>query len=77
MSDKAEVIEILKSIKPTVNLENVKEIMDEGYLNSLEMLALITALSGRFEVEIGVELISPENFNSVEAMVKMVERLKR
>ena len=77
MSEKAEVIEILKSIKPTVNLENINNILDEGYLNSLELLELVNELSKRFEVEIGFNLISPENFNSVEAIVKMVEQLKK
>ena len=77
MTESAEVIEVLKSIKPTVNLENINCIMDEGYLNSIELLELITELSKRFGVEIGFELISSENFNSVESIAKMVERLKK
>jgi acyl carrier protein len=77
MSEKAEVIKILQTVKPTVDLKNVKDIMDEGYLNSIELLELITELSKRFGVEIGFELISSENFNSVESIAKMVERLKK
>ena len=77
MSEKEIIIEILKTIKPTVNLESVKDIVDGGYLDSLELLGLITALSERFGIEIGFEFISPENFNSVEAIAKMVEQLKK
>lgn len=77
MTESAEVIEALKSIKPTVNLENINCIMDEGYLNSIELLELITELSKRFGVEIGFELISSENFNSVEAIARMIDRLKK
>lgn len=77
MTESAEVIEVLKSIKPTVNLENINCIMDEGYLNSIELLELITELSKRFGVEIGFELISSENFNSVEAIARMIDRLKK
>jgi acyl carrier protein len=77
MSEKAEVIKILQTVKPTVDLENVKDIMDGGYLNSLELLGLINGLSECFGVEIGFELICPENFNSVEAIVKMIEQLKK
>lgn len=77
MNEKSKVLEILKTVKPSVNLENVQDIVEGGYLDSLELLALITALSEQFGIEIGFEFISPENFNSVEAITMMVERLKK
>lgn len=38
-------------------------------------MALITALSERFGIEIGVDDIVPENFNSVDAIARMVDAL--
>lgn len=77
MSEKAEIIKILQTVKPTLDLSNVKDIIDGGYLNSLELLGLINGLSEQFGVEIGFERISPENFNSVEAITKMIAQLKK
>ena len=77
MSEKAVIIKILQTVKPTLDLSNVKDIIDGGYLNSLELLGLINELSEQFGVEIGVERISRENFNSVDAIVKMIAQLKK
>ena len=76
MSEKEIIETILKKIKPTVRLEGVADIIDGGYLDSMELMGLITSLMENFGIEIGIEDISPENFNSVEAMAEMVKRLK-
>jgi len=39
-------------------------------------MALITALGDEFGMEIDVDEIVPENFNSADAIAAMVERLK-
>ena len=76
MNEKAKVLEILKEIKPTVNLENVNDIIDGGYLDSMELMGLIAALSDMFGVEIDIDWIAPENFNSADAIAAMVAKLK-
>lgn len=76
MTVKETVLEILKAIKPTVNLENVTDIIDGGYLDSLGIMALITELSDRFDFEMDIDWITPENFNSVDAIVALIERIK-
>ena len=70
------VIAILKEVKPTSDLSGVEDIIEGGYLDSFELMSLIAQLSEGFDVEIGVDEIAPENFNSVAAMAAMVERLK-
>jgi len=70
------VIAILKEVKPTRDLSDVQDIIEGGYLDSFELMSLIAMLGEGFGVEIGIDEIVPENFNSVAAMVAMVERLK-
>ena len=36
---------------------------------------LITSLSEKFQVEIGIDEMTAENFNSVKAMAEMIDRL--
>ena len=41
-----------------------------------ELYTLIAGISDTFNVEVGIDEIVPENFNSVEAMTAMVEKLQ-
>ncbi len=70
------VIAILSEVKPTRDLTGIEDIIEGGYLDSFELMNLISMLSEGFDIEIGFDEIVPENFNSVAAMVAMVERLK-
>ena len=76
MSVKEEILMIMKDIKPTVNLDGIDDIIDAGYLDSLELMSLITALMEKYEIEIGIDWITPENFNSIDAIANMVTKLK-
>ncbi len=75
--DTRQVVEnILKEIKPTKDLTDVNDIVEGGYLDSFEIMGLITSLTESFGIEIEIDEIIPENFNSVEAIVAMVDRLR-
>ena len=76
MSVREEILMTLKDIKPTVNLEGITDIIDGGYLDSLELMSLISALMEKYEIEIGIDWITPENFNSIDAIANMVMKLK-
>ena len=76
MSVKEQVIAILKEVKPTKNLENEKDIIENGLLDSFELMTLIANLCDTFGIEIDVDKMTPENFNSAEAITAMIESLK-
>lgn len=76
MSTKETILKLLKEIKPTADLENVTDIIDGGYLDSLELMSLISSMIDIFDLELDIDWITPENFNSVNAMVALVDRLK-
>ena len=76
MSIKEQVMNILKEIKPTKDLTTVTDIIEGGYLDSFELMSLIAQLGDDFGIEIDVDEIMPENFNSIDAIAAMVERLK-
>ena len=68
---------LLKEIKPTKDLAEVNDIIEGGYLDSFELMSLIAGLGDVFGIEIDVDDIVPENFNSTDAIAAMVERLKK
>lgn len=74
MKIKEQVANILKEVKQGRDLSNVNDIVEGGYLDSMELMVLITCLSDAFKVEIDFDDISPENFNSIDSISKMIER---
>jgi len=76
MSINEQVMNILKEIKPTKDLSEVTDIIEGGYLDSFELMSLIANLGDTFGIEIDVDEITPENFNSLAAITAMVTRLK-
>lgn len=77
MSIKEQIVNILKEIKPNKNLEGLTDIVEGSYLDSFEIMNLIMMLSETFGVEIEFEEITAENFNSIDAMAGMIERLRK
>lgn len=73
---KEKLMEILKELRPEVDFENEKELIDGGVLDSFDIVTLVSQLNEEFEVEINVEDLLPENFNTVDAMIELVEKLQ-
>ncbi len=71
-----ELLEILKEAKPEVDFSTEKALIDNGVLDSFDVVQLVMKLNEEFDIEIGAEEITPENFNSAEAMWAMVEKLQ-
>ncbi len=59
---------------PEIDFESSNELVDDGILDSLTMVGIISALSMEFNVVLPYEDILPENFNSIDAMVELLEK---
>ncbi|KAF5062734.1 acyl carrier protein [Anaerotignum sp.] len=70
------LMKILAELRPDVDFEGNKELVDSGELDSFDIVSLVGELCEAYEIEIGAEDIVPENFNSVEAIMALVERLQ-
>ena len=71
-----ELLELLEYIKPTVDVRTCTGLIDDGYLDSFDILSIVSELNDAFGIEISPVDIIPENFNSAQALWDMVERLK-
>lgn len=72
-----QVIYILSELCPGVDFEHETALIDDGLVDSLDIVSIVSELMDTFEVEISVEDLQPENFNSVDAIVKLIQAAQR
>ena len=71
------LLKILKGIRPDVDFENEKALIEDGILDSFDVVSIISELDDEFGVQIKITELDPENFNSAESIWRMVEQLKK
>lgn len=67
------VLEILTDIRPDVDFNEETNLVDSGILDSFDIVSIISELNDAFDIHIRVTDLKPENFNSLEAICKLVE----
>lgn len=61
-------IAMLKKIKPNVDFENEDALVDDGILESLDIITIIAEIADKYDVIIPSDEITSDNFNSAEAL---------
>lgn len=70
-----QIIEILEDINPDADYETCTTLIDDRYLESLSMVSLVAELEDTFDITIPAVEVVADNFNSADAITKLVERL--
>ena len=66
------LIEILKELHSDIDFTAENSLVDDGILDSLDIVTLITEINDRFDISIPAEEIIPENFNSAKALYELI-----
>ena len=69
------ILEILKRIRDDIDYENEKNLVDDGILDSFDVVGIVSEITAEYDITITVDAIVPENFNSAEAIHAMVEKI--
>lgn len=70
------LMEILKDIRPDVDFENETALIDDGILDSFDVVSIISELDNEYGVQVRITELDPENFNSAESIWQLVQKLK-
>jgi len=70
------ILEILKSIRGDVDFEKETRLIDDGILDSFDIVSVVGELCDEYDITITAEDMEPENFNSASAILALVERLQ-
>lgn len=71
-----EVLNVLKSVREDVDFENETKLIDDGILDSFDIISIVSDLNEKFYVEITADELEPDNFNTLDAIVALVESLQ-
>jgi len=71
------VLRLLKEQQPDFNFEENLDFIQEGYLDSFDIVTLITDFEAQFSIIISALDILPENFASVDAIVALIEKSQK
>lgn len=67
------IYKLLLDIKPEVDFKSSNNYIEDGLLDSIDMVALVAAIDKEFKISIDGFDIVPENFVSAEAIEKLLK----
>lgn len=73
---KERIRELLEENFPDIDFSGDIELIDDGVIDSLSLSVIIAVLTMEFDIMIPKDEIKVENFNTIDAMAALVERLK-
>lgn len=73
---KEKLLKIIKEIQPYEEINYNTLLTSDGILDSLGMAELIVTIQDEFSIDIPQELIITENFQTIETIEVMIERVR-
>jgi len=70
------VLDILSELHADVDFDTCDTLIDDKILDSFDIITIISEIADQLDVTVSAEYIIPENFNSAEAIAKMVQKLQ-
>ena len=71
---KEKVLEILSNIRPEFDFTEDVNFIEEGMLDSFDVVTLVSDLDTTFGISIdGVDIV-PENFSSVDSIINLLKK---
>ncbi len=74
MEDRQKLIALLAEVNEDIDFAAETALVDDGLIDSLDMTVIIAAIDEAFDVHIITADIEPEHFNSVDAMLGLIQR---
>tara|TARA_B110000046_G_scaffold176519_1_gene202285 strand:+ start:1064 stop:1294 length:231 start_codon:yes stop_codon:yes gene_type:complete len=73
---KKEVLEVLNGLRPDIDHEELTDYIEEGLLDSLDIIYLVAELEKKLGISINGEEILPENFRNLKSIQKLITKIQ-
>ena len=71
-----QLLALLEDIRPDVDFENETLLIDDKILDSFDIISIVQEMNDTFDINISVDELEPYNFNTVDAMIELIEKLQ-
>ena len=71
-----ELLSIMSGIRDDIDFTKETKLIDDELLDSFDIISIVSEVNEHFGVEINVDDLEPENFNTVEATLSLIEKLQ-
>ena len=68
------ILEALKRVNEDIDFESAEDFVEEGLLDSFDIVNLVEELEDEFDVEIRGTDIIPENFVNLDAIEALIQK---
>lgn len=68
------IYKILEELRPEFDFRTSKDFIEDGFLDSFDVVTLVSELDEKYGISIDALDILPENFNTVENICGVVEK---
>lgn len=68
-----ELLNILRELHDDVDYMNETKLIDDGILDSFDIIQLIGNINDTFDINLDVDDLVPDNFNTVKAMWELIQ----
>lgn len=72
-----DILDILIGLKDDADFENSEDFIEDGLLDSFDLVNLVAELETEFDIEIKGSDIIPENFVSIKKISELVEKYQQ
>ena len=70
------LLKILTNLHPEVDFETSTDLVDGKFIDSFDIVSIISEINDEYDVVIPAEEIVPDNFNSAQALYELIVRLE-
>ena len=71
-----DLLKILQEINPDIDFLTHMALIDEKIIDSFDIITLVAEISDVLGVDIPAEELVPENFNSYESLLALINKLE-
>lgn len=68
------ILQILSDIRPEFDFAASKNFIEDGYIDSFDIVTLISVLEEKYNIVIDALDIVPENFGTLEGIARVIKK---
>lgn len=72
-----QLLAIMREVRPDIDFESETSLIDDDILVSFDIIAIVSEVNAQFDIEINVNDLLPENFNSATALYELIQKMQQ